>query len=123
MVLTSFLSLAPFHADAKAEDSKEMTIGITDVYMPRTRARSDAYVVVSGLFQNGCYRWSHAAVTNIDDKLHEVRSYADVQQGMCIMVLIPFTKEVQLGQLNPGTHKLRFMSGDGTYLEREMKVE
>jgi hypothetical protein len=39
------------------------------------------------------------------------------------MVLVPFTKEVKLGKLNSGKHTLKFLNGDGTYLEKTMAVE
>jgi hypothetical protein len=48
---------------------------------------------------------------------------ATVSQGMCMMVLIPFTQEVRLGELQSGTHQLRFISGDGTYLQKTMVIE
>ncbi|MCS6838038.1 MAG: hypothetical protein NZ480_04250 [Bdellovibrionaceae bacterium] len=106
------------------EKPKEVVVGISDVFIPSGfDSTSEAYVVVSGVFPNGCYRWSRAEVERKGNNLHEVRSYAYVQPGMCLMVLVPFTKEVQLGVLESGTHRIRFVNGDGTYLERTLVVE
>ncbi len=119
------LSAAPF---AKAQDSvpavKEVAVGVTDVFVPGGfDSDADAYVVASGIFPNGCYRWKGAEVTNVDTFNHEVKSSAMVSQGMCLMVLVPFTKEIRLGKLATGNHKLKFLNGDGTYLEKNLKVE
>jgi hypothetical protein len=46
-----------------------------------------------------------------------------VSQGMCLMVLIPFQKDIRLGKLDSGEHQLKFLNGDGTYMERTLKVE
>jgi hypothetical protein len=106
-----------------AADARELAVGISDAYIPRTSPNSDALVVVNGIFQNGCYRWSRASVDHLANNVHEIRTFALVQPGMCIMVLIPFTKEIPLGRLSSGTHRLRFLNGDGTYIEKQMKVE
>lgn len=103
---------------------KEVQIGLSGVYVPGGfDSSSDAFVVVNGIFPNGCYRWSRAEVTNVDDFTHEVKSVAAVSQGMCIMVLVPFQKEVRLGKFPSGNHTLRFANGDGTYFEKNLKVE
>lgn len=106
------------------QPAKEVTIGINDVFIPGGfDSEADAYVVVNGIFPNGCYRWSGAEVSHVSSFKHEIKSKALVSQGMCIMVLVPFTKEIRLGQLASGEHKLKFVNGDGTYLEKTMKVE
>lgn len=112
---------------AQAEQNpapKEVVIGINDVYVPAGfDSEADSYVIVNGIFPNGCYRWKGAEVTHSDSFHHEIKSKAMVSQGLCLMVLVPFQKEVRLGQLNSGVHKLRFVNGDGTYMEKNLKVE
>ncbi|MCX7675079.1 MAG: hypothetical protein N2Z70_04530 [Bdellovibrionaceae bacterium] len=111
-------------AQDATETAKEVMIGISDVFVPSGfDSQSDAYVVVSGIFPNGCYRWSKAEVKHVSKTEHEVRSFATVQPGMCLMVLVPFTKEVALGTLESGTHKVKFVNGDGTWLEKNLIVE
>lgn len=103
---------------------REVQVGLNGVYVPGGfDSGSDAYVVVSGIFQNGCYRWGRAEVTNKTNFEHEIKSIARVTQGMCLMVLIPFQKDVRLGKLESGNHKLIFDNGDGTYIEKTLTVE
>jgi hypothetical protein len=122
VVLSMFCGLSAMAQQQVPE--KEVVIGINGVYTPSGfDSNSDAYVVVNGIFQNGCYKWKRADVTNKDEFTQEITSVASVSQGMCIMVLIPFQKEVRLGKLSSGKHKLRFLNGDGTYLEKDLVVE
>lgn len=103
---------------------KEVVVGVNDAYVPGGfDSSSDVYVVVNGLFPNGCYRWARAEVTHPEQAVHEVRSIARVSQGMCLMVLVPFTKEVRVGVIGAGEHKVRLMNGDGTYLEKSLTIE
>jgi hypothetical protein len=129
-LLISFLSItsliAALEANARAETParKDVVVAVSNVYIPDgLSSNSNAYVVVSGIFPNGCYQWKTANVHNADLKLHEITSIASVAQGMCIQVLIPFSHDVQLGQLSSGTHILRFMSGDGTFLEKQIIIQ
>ncbi len=112
---------------AKAADTpkvREVAVGISDAFVPGGfSSDSDAYVVTSGVFPNGCYSWKRAEVSHKAANFHEISSYANISDGMCLMVLVPFTKEVGLGKLQTGNHKLRFLNGDGTYFEKTMKVE
>ncbi len=107
-----------------ATPEKDVQIGISGVFVPAGfDSSSDAYVVVNGVFQNGCYSWKKAEITNTSELTHEVKSIATVKQGMCIMVLIPFQKDIRLGKLAQGKHTLKFLNGDGTYLEKNLIVE
>jgi len=103
---------------------KEIAIGISDAYVPTGfDSTSDAFVVTNGVFPNSCYRYSRSEVLNIDETTHVVKIYALVQPGMCLMVLVPFTKEVHLGKLKQGVHVIQFQNGDGTYFEKSLKIE
>jgi hypothetical protein len=122
--LCAILAVGAAQAGDNLPATREVEVGVTDVFVPGGfDSEADAYVVASGIFPNGCYRWKGATVKNVDSFNHEVKSVATVSQGMCLMVLVPFTKEVRLGKLASGTHKLRFLNGDGTYLEKSLKVE
>lgn len=102
---------------------REMVYGVTDALIPGGfDSNSDTFVVVSGVFPNGCYSWKRADVT-ADNFTHEVRNIANVSEGMCLMVLVPFTKEVRLGRLAVGEHTIRFVGGDGTYMEKKVRIE
>jgi len=109
---------------ATAPTTKDVAIGLNDVYVPGGfDSEADAYVVANGLFPNGCYQWKGASVNNVDSYNHEVQTYATVSQGLCIMVLVPFNKEIRLGKLASGSHNLKFLNGDGTYLQKTMTIE
>jgi hypothetical protein len=114
----------PFNSEAVQGQNREVIVGINDAFIPGGfDIYSDTYVVASGIFPNGCYRWSRSDIKHVDQFNHEIRSIANVQQGMCIMVLVPFSKEVKLGKFSAGKHTLKFVNGDGTYLEKTMVVE
>jgi hypothetical protein len=121
VLLLGLFTQAPAWA---AIPEREVQVGINGVYVPsKIDRRDEAIVVVNGIFQNGCYRWKKSEVKHIAMTTHEVRSYATVSQGMCLMVLVPFQKEVNLGKMNPGRHLVRFVNGDGTYLDRYLTVD
>lgn len=104
--------------------SKDIPIALNDVFVPGGfDSSADSYVIVSGIFPNGCYKWKGANLKDVSKFEHEVTSMASVSQGMCIQVLVPFSKDIRLGKLDSGTHTLRFLSGDGTYLEKTLQVE
>lgn len=123
LAVVSLLGAGAFASDAPAE--KDVVVNINDVFVPPGfDSNSNIVVVASGIFPNSCYKWKEARVTHDKAKnLHEVRSTAAVSQGMCLMVLVPFQKDIDLGVLGRGDHTVRFMSGDGTYLEKSIKIE
>lgn len=109
---------------APAGTTKDVVVAVNDVFVPGGFASSaDAYVVVSGIFPNSCYKWKGATQTDVTKFEHEVSSVASVSQGMCLMVLVPFSKDIRLGKLDSGSHTLRFVSGDGTFLEKTLVIE
>ncbi len=133
-VCSIVMSIASLHANAAGGPVKlkfqrdfefqETIVDISNVYIPSGfDAESDAFVVASGVYPNGCYRWKDAKVDNVTPFQHNITSVAHVSQGMCIMVLVPFSKEIRIGKMATGKHMLRFLAGDGTYFEKEMIVE
>ncbi len=122
-VVAVFTLQAGANDDAK---SKDVAIGVNDVYVPGGfDSESDVFVVVSGVYPNSCYSWKEASVgkDKNDASITNVQTMAAVSQGMCLMVLVPFQKEVQLGVLGAGSHVVRFLSGDGTYLQKTIDIE
>jgi hypothetical protein len=103
---------------------KDILVNIANAYVPETvDYGTDLEVVVNGFFPNGCYAWKNATVRRQPSgNVHEVRSYASVAQGLCIMVLLPFSKKVNVGQLDRGLHKVRFVAGDETFSEKTVEV-
>lgn len=127
MLLSSLIAVAMVSGFAQAATpiEKEVSVNVSEVYVPSGfDSDSDVFVVVSGVFPNSCYRWKDAKVaSDKQTNVHEVRSTAAVSQGMCLMVLVPFQREVRLGKLGSGEHKVRFVNGDGTYLEKSVIIE
>lgn len=98
----------------------ERVMNITNVFVSSRLDRDDASVFISGQFPNSCYQWSRATVNEFaEDKtgenVHVVRAYANVSQGMCLQVITPYTREVELGALTDGQHTIKVLNGDGTY--------
>lgn len=119
-ILTAGMQLA----EAKEGETHEQMVSIGDAYIPNGfDSSSDAFVVVNGLFPNSCYRFREAKVEHVGPALHEVRAYATVTEGLCLMVLVPYSKEVQLGKLSAGKHAIRFMNGDGTFWDKSLTIE
>lgn len=104
--------------------SRLVQIHVADAVIPGGfDSKTNAYVIETGMFPNGCYSWAYADVKNLEDNVTQIDSYATVRSGMCIMMMIPYHKEVNLGKLATGVHTIRFMNGDGTYLEEKMTIE
>lgn len=124
MVIAAIVATASISLAEEQPTQKEVPVGLSAVFVPGGfDSNSDAYVVASGVFPNGCYRWSRAESVDRDGFTHEINSKAIVTQGMCIMVLVPFQKDIRLGKLAVGKHTLRFMNGDGTYFEKSLQIE
>ncbi|MBX3019878.1 MAG: hypothetical protein KF767_18470 [Bdellovibrionaceae bacterium] len=115
-----FASFSPAFAD---QTTKDVNIAVNDVYVPSNlRAGDEAKIVLSGILPNGCYRYDRAVVRSVDF-IHEIKAIAKVQtNSLCLMVLVPFAKEVNLGPLDAGVHTLRFISGDDTFFEKTLTV-
>jgi hypothetical protein len=125
LTLAAFLALT-FSGTALAKDGDvhEKVIGINDVYIPSGfDSRSDAFIVANGWFPHSCYKLKGAEVEHVGTALHQVTIKANVTEGLCLTVIIPFHKEVQLGKLAVGDHAIRMMNGDGTYLEKHLVIE
>lgn len=107
-----------------AREEREVDVGVSSLFVPPGfDSNSETYVVASGVFPNSCYRWSRATVNTNADGVIEVQPKAKVRSGMCMMVLVPFSTEVALGKLSTGEHIVRFLGGDGTYLEKKIVIE
>jgi hypothetical protein len=122
-VLFATIFIASANLFAEQATQKETQVNVSDVYIQRSRGVVEAQeLLLTGLFPNGCYKWVRADVKHETDYIHEVRAIGKVTQGMCIMVMVPFTKEVDLGVLKEGTHTVRVMNADGTSIEKQFEL-
>lgn len=112
-------------ANQNQNEEKEVQVSINDALVPsKVKAYENVKAVISGLFSNGCYKYSRSEVTHSANKdLTKVSTFAKVSPGMCLMVLVPFTREVDLGSYEPGEYKIRFVNGDETYMEKRIIAE
>ena len=124
MILAAAALIFTNTAIAKDGDVHEKVIGINDVYVPSGfDSRSDAFIVANGWFPHSCYKLKGAEVEHVGTALHQVTLKANVTEGLCLTVIIPFHKEVQLGKLVVGEHNIHMMNGDGTYMEKHLTIE
>ena len=112
-------------ANQNKTEEKEIQVSINDALVPsKVKAYESVKAVISGLFPNGCYKYSRSEVNhNTNSNTHKVRTYAKVSPGMCIMVLVPYTREVELGTFAPGEHHIRFENSDETYMQKTIIAE
>lgn len=102
---------------------KEIAVSVNGVYIPSGfTSQMDAYVVVNGLFPNGCYALSQPRVKHVTAFEHEVQTIAKVKQGICLRVLVPFNQEIPVGKLSEGKHTFRFIADDGTSIEKQLEI-
>lgn len=110
---------------AAREDKQESEalLLVTEALIPQGQnARSVAVAEIQGLFPNDCYAFERVDVSSPQDFVHEVRLVATVREGMCLLYVTPFQRQVPLGQLEAGTHLIRFMNPDGTAIERTVDI-
>jgi hypothetical protein len=121
LILT--FSAGSMSAFANDGDVHEKVVTVGDVYIPSNfDSNSDAFVVVNGWFPHSCYKIKDIKVEHITANLHEITTTANVTEGLCLTVIVPFHKEVQIGKLAVGEHKLRFINGDGSYMEKTLTI-
>ena len=103
---------------------RDVVVAVNDVFVPeKVEHGAEAKIILNGMFPNSCYRGARAETKDTSPTVHLLQIHATVTQTMCLMVLVPWTKEVNLGRLPAGSHTLRFVNGDETYFERTLNVE
>lgn len=99
------LPLDKTFANANKPSTNQRMVSVNDAFIPSSfDSGSDGFMVVNGIFPNSCYHMNDAKVSHVEPLLHEVSMWATVSEGMCIMALVPYTKEVQMGILAVGDH-------------------
>lgn len=119
-----FISSAAAQSETAEIPFKEMAVGVNGVYIASgLTLQNNAYVVVNGLFPNGCYSLLAPKIVNKDTFTHEISVMAKVTQGLCLRVLVPFNQEISVGKLAVGEHLFRFIADDGTSIEKKTTVQ
>lgn len=123
-LLLSMILAAATPALAQEYPQHEIPITPREVYVPTNlKPNTAAYLIVSGYYSNSCSHWGHARIEDKTPLFHEVTLFAKVSQAMCLMVITPYTRQIELGQLQPGEHVLRLITADGQYYDRTFYVE
>jgi hypothetical protein len=98
-------------------------VAIEQAGVPEAPTRSESVVVmVAGQFPNTCYHWLGAEVNHVTEMIHEVRAVATVLEANCMMVLVPFREDINLGKLPSGVHTIRFYTEGDEYFERSLTI-
>lgn len=104
--------------------SKQEQVGIREVFIPGGFDRNtNVYIVASGIFPNACYSWSHAEIAHRGSYVHEIITVANVKQGLCAMVLVPFSNEIQLGNFISGRHIIKILNDEGQFFEINIDIQ
>lgn len=108
---------------AQTMEAKDTVIAVSEVEVPEGLSSTDeAYVRVSGMFPNTCYSWKEAEIEEVSPFERKIVALARVEQGFCLMVLVPYTQTIPLGRLRPGTYTLHFSNRKNTYLTTELAI-
>jgi hypothetical protein len=86
----------------------KVAVLIRSVYAPLGFDSNDnVQIVAEGFFSNSCYRPGPVDV-NIDQnkKIIKIRSLAYHYSGMCLQVILPFDRVIDLGILQPGNYSI-----------------
>lgn len=123
LVVIGIISIISGAAVAEEVTVKEVAVSVVDAYIPNvTTSLKEAYIVVNGLFPNSCYSLHDTEVKHFDQFTHQLRTIAKVTSGICFRRLVPYNREVSLGFLKKGEHKIKFSADDDTYFEKTMVV-
>jgi hypothetical protein len=124
-LLATFLGFQSLHAGVFPQDQKEILFYVSDTIVPsKAKIKEEVKAVVSGLFPNSCYRYSRSKVERDEENnVVSISTYAIVSPGMCLTVIVPFTKEVKMGFFEPGEYKVKFLGPDDTFTEKRMIIE
>ena len=124
-ILLATAMLFSFHAMGERQaNQKETAVNFSQIFVQKINLEDETVLVLTnGFFPNSCYEWSHSSVSHPTPYVHEVRGFANVTQDICLMMIQPFTQDIRIGRLEPGTHTVRVINGDGTRFEKEIIVE
>jgi hypothetical protein len=105
----SFLILAAFNLNARADAfPKVVPASFNTGYIPVGFDTNDnSQLVAEGLFPNTCYK-AVAPKVKVDHDLKTIRLYprALKYKGVCLQMVVPFHKEIDVGLLKAGTYKV-----------------
>jgi hypothetical protein len=96
------------YANVAMAEFAAVPVSAQDLFVPQGFDDNDQVtVVLDGYFPNSCYRVDRVE-KNIDNesKIITIEQFARVYPGPCLMLLVPFTSEVNLGTVPSGDYKV-----------------
>jgi hypothetical protein len=117
MRFTLFALAALMAFPAFAQDPVKKPATFNTIYVPRGFDSNDnVQIVGEGMFKNTCYRPAETSVViDHDKKTITVGPVAYEYSGMCLQVVLPFDRVLDLGMLKAGTYTV-IQATDGTNL-------
>lgn len=104
--------------------SYEAPVVIQEADVPTVVGKStDVLVMINGYFSNTCYKYRSTDIRHPDAFTHEIRAFAIVEGEVCLMKIVNFQRDIELGQLPAGEHTVLIFSGDGKVFEHKMLVQ
>tara|TARA_Y100001935_G_C17281084_1_gene497534 strand:- start:350 stop:757 length:408 start_codon:yes stop_codon:yes gene_type:complete len=96
----------------EAEETVE--IGIAEFLIPDDlKSSEDALILIrSTTPPGGCRKWAGYSVTHMSDFVHSMKAFSTFK-NQCFSQMAFFVKEVDMGQLKPGTHTIKYLNSHG----------
>lgn len=120
-------TMVSFDAFTMDEENPQLTYKEQAVSVERSMAilsqvPGQVFIIATGWFSDSCYRWSRFEVSEPSTKVHYVRSYANVAEGLCLMVMVPFRQALAMENLEEGQHTVKFLNDDRVVSELNFTV-
>lgn len=103
---------------ATADDAPtKVKVNFGKIYVAQGFDSNDKVQIVGeGLYTNGCYRNAETKVRiDHDQKIVSLTPFAYKYDGLCIQVILPFDRVVDVGILKAGTYKVK-VEGQSNFL-------
>ena len=108
-ILVLLLASLTFSGFALAQENPvKVPVSFKRIYVPEGFDDNDnVQFVGEGLFSSSCYRYSDTAVSvNHTDKIINISTNAFKYNGVCMMLVLPFDRVVDVGILKQGTYSI-----------------
>ncbi len=119
LIFTSLAaSLLFFNTFALAEQGpSKIKVNFGKIYVAQGFDSNDRVQIVGeGIYNNGCYRNAETKVRiDHDQRLITLSPFAYKYDGLCIQVLLPFDRVVDIGILKSGTYRVK-QEGQSSFL-------
>ncbi|MGZ3723464.1 MAG: hypothetical protein ACXVA9_11065 [Bdellovibrionales bacterium] len=96
-------------AGLNAQGPRTVNLGIAHIVVPDNLGAKEIVVVAAGnLPPNGCQRWDSYSINHESAYVHVLSARAKFKE-FCAGTIWPFAREINLGNLEPGVHTIKYM--------------